>query len=263
MDQNLKSIPVIGVPIVNGFKWIQRLISSIDYPVDELIILNNNGRGELTEDLDNLCKIDHYYIKTIKVCHLPSNLGVSGSWNMIIKCYMNAPYWIIANHDIAFTSGFLKDFVNKAEDPETGIVLGNKGAWDIFLLKDWVVEKVGLFDENFYPAYVEDCDYYIRSKASNVRIINSGFPYFHGEESYETTGSQTSKVETSLVEKLHHSRILNENWYMYYKWGPNWHTGLDWVDQTNPYKYPFDNEHLPLTYTFYNLDFVRKKHLGF
>ena len=54
MDQNLKSIPVIGVPIVNGFKWIQRLISSIDYPVDELIILNNNGRGELTEDLDNL-----------------------------------------------------------------------------------------------------------------------------------------------------------------------------------------------------------------
>lgn len=259
----MNSIPVIGVPIVNGFKWIERLISSIDYPVDELIILNNNGRGELTEDLDNLCKISYSYIKSIKVCHLPANIGVSGSWNMIIKCYMNCPYWVIVNHDVAFTPGFLKDFVQKAEDSDVGIVFGSpKGAWDIFLLKDWVVQNVGLFDENLYPAYVEDCDYYIRMRNAGVKTSHTEFPYFHGEETYETTGSQTWRVDSSLYEKLQHSRCLNELWYIYYKWGPEWHSGLDW-NNSNPYKYPFNNENLPLSYTFYNLDFVRKKHLGF
>lgn len=260
---NVKPIPVIGVPIVNGVKWLQRLISSIDYPVDELVILNNNGKGELTEELDKLCKIDYYYIKKIKVCHLPANLGVSGSWNMIIKCYMNAPYWIIANHDIAFTSGFLKKFIQKAEDPETGIVLGDSnGAWDIFLLKDWVVQKIGLFDENLYPAYVEDCDYYIRSKLSNVKISFNDVSYFHGEDSYKTTGSQTWRVDPELESKLHHSRILNENWYIYYKWGPNWHIDGDWRI-SNPYSHPFNDHTASLHATFYNLDFVRKKHLGF
>jgi SAM-dependent methyltransferase len=261
-EKELKPIPVIGVPIVNGFKWIQRLISSIDYPVDELVILNNNGRGELTEDLDKLCKIDHYYIKSIKVCHLPTNIGVSGAWNMIIKCYINVPYWIITNHDIAFTSGFLKNLVNKAENTETGIVLGHNGAWDIFLLKDWVVQNVGLFDENLYPAYVEDCDYFIRSKLSNIKIEHVDHLYFHGEETYKTTGSQTWRVDETLYSKLHHSRILNENWYIYYKWGPEWHINGDWTIG-KPYSHPFNDQNLPLTYTYYNLDFVRKKHLGF
>lgn len=260
---DLKPIPVIGVPIVNGVKWLQRLISSIDYPVDELVILNNNGRDELTEELDKLCKIDYYYIKRIKVCHLPANIGVSGSWNMIIKCYMNAPYWIITNHDIAFTSGFLKDFVQKTEDPEIGMIFGSeKGAWDIFLIKDWVVQNVGLFDENLYPAYVEDCDYLIRSRHANIKTSYSEISYFHGEDSYETTGSQTWRVDESLYSKLHNSRILNENWYIYYKWGPEWHINGDWTNG-KPYQHPFNNKNLPLTYTFYNLEFVRKKHLGF
>ena len=47
-------IPVIGVPIVNGTHWIHRLISSIDYPVEILFIINNNGKGEINEEFDNI-----------------------------------------------------------------------------------------------------------------------------------------------------------------------------------------------------------------
>lgn len=263
--EELKPIPVLGVPIVNGFKWIQRLISSIDYPVDQLIIFNNNGRGEITKELDDLCKVDYYYIKDIKVCHLPTNLGVAGTWNLIIKSFMNAPYWMITNHDVAFTSGFLKEMVRKVEDPEVGIVFGNKNeAWDIFLLRDWVVQKVGLFDENLYPAYVEDCDYHIRSRHLNIKTDHIDVLYYHGEDNYEKSGSQTWRVDRSLEGKLHFSRIANEDWYIHYKWGPQWHINGNWdVGVANPHRYPFNNPHIPLTYTSYNLEFVRRKHLGF
>ncbi len=42
MEDN-KSIPVIGIPIVNGIQWMERLILSIDYPVDNVFIINNSG----------------------------------------------------------------------------------------------------------------------------------------------------------------------------------------------------------------------------
>jgi hypothetical protein len=256
---NHSEIPVIGVPIVNGFHWLERLIDSIDYPVRDLVIFNNNGRGQLTEQIDDLAKKKFKFIKNIKVCHLPSNIGCSGAWNLIIKSYMLDPYWIIASHDVCFTPGYLEEMVQKAQDPEVGMV----GKWDLFLLKDWVVQKVGLFDENFYPAYVEDCDYMIRMGKMNIKRAYVDAPYFHGEEGYKTTGSQTSKVEPDLHDKLHHSRILNEVDYIQYKWGPTWVviTGDVWDYQ--PWDYPFDNPNLPVTYTTYDLDFVRKKHLGF
>ena len=69
------SIPVIGVPIVNNPYWITRLLMSIDYPVDDFVIINNNGRGQIDAELDNLKTITHPYVKNIKVCHLPANIG--------------------------------------------------------------------------------------------------------------------------------------------------------------------------------------------
>ena len=103
-----KGIPVIGVPTINGGKWLKRLINSVDYPVDNFIIFNNNGRGLITEVLDNFTKKKHPWIKNIEVCHLPSNLGVPTVWNLIIKSYINSPYWLITQDDIAFTPGLLK-----------------------------------------------------------------------------------------------------------------------------------------------------------
>ena len=85
---NNKSIPVLAVTIVRNIKWLYKLVESIDYPVDNLVIWNNNGKGELTKKLDKLVKdgTTHDYIKNIHVCHLPSNIGLGGTWNMTIKC---------------------------------------------------------------------------------------------------------------------------------------------------------------------------------
>lgn len=261
----VKSIPVMGTAIVNSPHWLARLVMSVDYPVDNFIIFNNNGRGQITEELDTIAKLPHKYIKKISVCHLPSNIGCGGAWNLIIKSYLNAPYWVIVNYDVAFTAGFLKEMVAKSQDDEVGIVHGKDGdhklgCWDLFLIKELAIKRYGLFDDNFYPAYDEDFDYLMRMVTDEFpmkRVTSVGLPYFHGETTdYALSGSQTWRTDLSLKDKLDNARILNESQYMCQKWGYNWH-------YCRPYNTPFNNPAFPKSYTTFDLEFVRKKHLGF
>lgn len=257
------TIPVIGVPVVTNPFWVTRLLMSVDYPVDNFVIINNNGKGEIDEELNRLTKITHKFVKNIKVTHLPTNIGVSGAWNLIIKCYMMSPYWIISNDDVAFGPGFLKEMRDAAEnDPEVGMVHGhsgdfNVGSWDLFLIKDTVIRKHGLFDENLYPAYCEDADYIMRLINDPIKKITSlNSMYYHGmgdKTQYYEHGSQTKKSIPELENKL---TLCNETNFEYLneKWGKGWRT-------CGPKRLPFDS--YPLSYTSYDLDFVRRKNMGF
>lgn len=257
------TIPVIGVPVVTNPFWVTRLLMSVDYPVDNLVIINNNGKGEIDEELNNLTKVTHKFIKNIKVVHMPANIGVSGAWNLIIKCYMMAPYWIISNDDVAFGPGFLEEMATAAEsDPEVGMVHGhsgdfNVGSWDLFLIKDFVIRKYGLFDENLYPAYCEDADYIMRFIHDPLkRIMSLNNTYYHGmgdKTQYYEHGSQTKKSMPYLENKLN---LCNETNFEYLnkKWGTGWRT-------CGPTTFPFES--YPISYTSYDLDFVRRKNMGF
>lgn len=257
-----KSIPVIGTAIVNGIHWLHRLIESIDYPVDTFVIFDNNGRGELVEELDSLAKIEHTFINKIVVCHMPSNIGVSGAWNLIIKSYVMAPYWIIVNHDVAFTPGLLQEMVTAAEDSEVGMVHPNAGdfnigSYDLFLIKDWVIRDYGLFDENLYPAYCEDSDYIMRLVHRPIKAVKGlTRKYYHGETTdYEVSGMQTMKADPSIEAKLQSINLINFE-YMNQKWGERWRTC--W-----PHVHPFNIESNSIKMTTYDIEYVRKKHLGF
>jgi len=254
------TIPVIGTAIVNTPYWVYRLLYSIDYPVDTFVVFNTNGRGQISEELDLLTKVPHKHVKNIVVCHLPTNIGCSGAWNMIIKSYMKAPYWVISNHDLMYTPGMLKSMVERAQDPETGIVHGDNGSWDLFLIKDWVVQEFGLFDENLYPGYCEDMDYGMRFKHRELkRNMSVGKPYFHGETSGDyADGSQTWRSEPELANGIHRAHELNKH-YLHAKWNPAWQFHVE----GDVYKYPFNDPSFPLAYTQYDLHFVRSKHLGF
>ena len=244
----MDKIPVIGIAIVNGIHWLNRLIWSIDYPVSNLVIWNNNGKGELDEQLDLIKQIKHPLIDKIHICTLPQNIGLSAAWNMTIKSFAMEKYWILVNHDVAFTEGFLKEMVEHTKDNEVGMVHGKSGdfdlpSYDLFLIKDWVVKEFGLFDENLYPAYCEDADYIMRMMYRQIKVIKSiSKPYYHGETTdYYKTGSQTRKANPELEEKLIKVNIKNFE-YLNKKWGEGWRT-------CNPYAYPFDTLHISITYT--------------
>ena len=258
-------IPVIGVPIVNGVHWLKRLINSVDYPVKDFFIINNNGRDQITTELDQLCNINHDYIENVKVCHLPSNIGVPAAWNLIIKSYVMEPYWIICNNDVSFTPGFLEEMVAKSKNEEVGIVWPpsineqfasyDLGSFECFLLKDSAVKKCGLFDENLYPAYCEDCDYLLKIKKNNIKGSFVHSHYYHGNtKDYSQSGSQTSKIEGDLMtRKIFDSHMLNKE-YLNSVWGQNWE---------NWHQFANDNYNLHNEYKQYDIEFNRKKHLGF
>jgi GT2 family glycosyltransferase len=267
-------IPILGIPIVNGFHWLERLVDSIDFPIDRLMIVNNNSADtDLTNKLDELSAQKHNYINNIHICHLPSNIGVSSSWNLIIKSNLSAPYWLISNHDVSFTPGILEQFYNLANNYSCNIIHGHagdfsNGSYELFLIKDSLISKIGLFDENFYPAYGEDTDYIMRIHNYNIlnpnNQINKVFldtPFFHGEnltsdpDCYHKSGSQTARQSQEIFNKLQNINIINFE-YMNKKWGDEWR-------MTNPYRFPMNCESIPVTYTSYDLEFCRSKYLDF
>lgn len=254
------SIPVIGTAVVNGVHWLERMIASIDYPVDELFIVNNNGREQITQQLEEISNKKYEHIGKITISHMPGNIGCAAAWNLTIKSHINAPYWIIVNPDIAFTEGFLQNMLEMAEDLEVGMVNASaadhgQGSFECFLIKDWLVQSHGLFDENFYPAYLEDTDYIMRMIAAPVKRAYMNYPFLHGEVDYYVSGSQTWRTEPELKNKIDSARIKNETEYMTMKWG-------DWI-HLNPWKTPFNKPEIPVSYTTFDLNFSRRKHLGF
>lgn len=260
----LKPIPVFGVPIVNGVHWLEQLIESIDYPINNFFIVNNSSDNVISLELDNvILKYNkHSFIENIRVCHLPHNIGVSGAWNLIIKSYLMSPYWILCNNDVSFTPGFLKEMVMSSMNDDIGFVsppgysneYSSYGTFECFLIKDWVVDKCGLFNENFYPAYCEDNDYFLKLLFNKISkaIINTTF-YHGGTTSYEYSGSQTIKLGgSSLEKKINNAHQLNRE-YLTKLWGKDWEEfkkiNFNVIDQ-------------PLNYNF-DLSFNRKKYLGF
>jgi GT2 family glycosyltransferase len=254
-----ESIPVIGTAIVNNPYWLHRLFMSIDFPVDDFVVFNNNGRGQITGEVEALRRLDNPYVKRVHVTHMPSNIGCSGAWNLIIKSFMKAPYWVISNHDVMFEPGFLEEMHEEAKDPEVGTVHGSGGGWDIFLLKDWVVDKYGLFDENLYPGYCEDMDYGMRFIHDDIkRVLNLKHGYYHGRYKDYSDGSQTWRSEPRLQTAVHTAHELNKR-YLHMKWGEAWQAHVE----GETHKTPFNIPELPIDFTTYDLSFVRRKHLGF
>lgn len=256
-------IPVIGTAVVGDLKWVTRLLASVDYPVDTFFIVNNSGSPYTKQSLDILVSKGHPMIENLVVTHLPNNLGVAGAWNLIIKCFMKAPYWLIVNDDVAFEKGLLQELYLKAENnTEVGLIhadagLFNVGSWDLFLIKDFLIQEYGLFDENLYPAYTEDVDYYMRIISKDVtRILTCEHSYLHGEEKagkYLDGAQSTKKSDPELATKLEYSNWLNFG-YLNKKWGEGWRM-CDPLPKPMSEKPPYE--------ATYDLGFVRKKHLGF
>jgi hypothetical protein len=193
-------IPLLSIPILNRYDLLDENLSLIDYPIKEILIINNGKESYIPKRKD----------LNIRVLDLPSNLGVAGSWNLTIKLYPHENFWVFSSADTFWLPGSIEKLYSLSG--ESRLVTSNK-SFSCFSIGENVVRKVGLFDERFYPYLFEDSDYFERvqiekntSKELDVlhKYFDVAVPY--GEQ-------QTVRSDQSLIEKNKETYKKNKEYF--------------------------------------------------
>jgi GT2 family glycosyltransferase len=155
-------IPVLGFATYSQFDLANRLLASIDYPVENLVIVDNSG-------LKNWEPKQPEQVKNLWLIRVPFGLGLVGAWNLIIKSTPYAPYWVLVNDDAWFEAGAL-EIIAKEVDPEALNFVDIIPAWACVVFGEGAIAKAGVYDERFYPLYFDDNDLHRRMEKAGVKI---------------------------------------------------------------------------------------------
>jgi GT2 family glycosyltransferase len=212
-------IPVLGVPVLNRPDLLYTMLSSTKGVDIEQIVIVDNG--------DVVPEITNGNIRVIRPGH---NLGVSASWNLILKSTPKAPWWMFSNSDIEFAPGDL-DRLSHHMETEGGVAL--LGTFSVFGVTAQALETVGFFDENFAPAYFEDNDYDYRCQLAGISLV--GLPTGLRHEI-----SSTLRSSESYHRQNQYTFACNQDYYRR-KWGGN--------PTNEEFKTPFNSGQDPRSWT--------------
>jgi GT2 family glycosyltransferase len=165
-------IETLIVPVLTKYELLYRMLKSIDYPIENIVIINNgDGIIDLPDMSGNVHLID-----------LPHNIGVAASWNLGIKVTPLSRNWLIANFDVMFPEGALAKLAKVASEKK--IVFGDCWPeWSCFVVGWQVIDRIGFFDENCHPAYCEDNIAAFRARANGIELEQSHVRVHHDNSS--------------------------------------------------------------------------------
>ena len=171
------SLENLTVPVLNRYDLLQRMLSSLDFPIDHLLIIDN-GSSEVEQafELDVPDVVEH-----VTYLPMPANLGVAASWNLGIKCFPYADRWFIASNDVVFRPGALERLSEAHRDKIT--LASMFPHWQAFCVGYGAVRRLGLFDEAYFPAFFEDNDYNTRANHHGVEIVRMDLDLEHDNSS--------------------------------------------------------------------------------
>lgn len=200
------------VPVLNKFDLFTELMATVDYPVQPIIMDNWKG-----------------------------NRGVSGAWNegMRKSLQYGNNYAIIANDDITFSAGTIKELYDTIRYTKAVIVSPNQNNWEsgfklvngadffCFIVDvKQLTETVGWFDENFFPAYFEDNDMHRRTRLAGLKS------YIRTDLLVNHVGSATQYHNPEKPITDNQAWDNNQNYYIS-KWGG--------MPEKEIYSRPFNN----------------------
>jgi GT2 family glycosyltransferase len=189
-------IPNLIVPTLNRYDLLQKMLDSIDYPVEHLLVIDNGGKLK-GYDVP-LC------VKEITTLYMPANLGVASSWNLGIKCFPFDPMWFIVSDDVVFEPGALEAWYLDSS-PERVVVSDQWPFFQVMSIGENVIDKVGLFDEAFHPANFEDDDFEWRCNEQGIMVERRGIGLSHVKQGTVFHEDYRSKNQNTYP--------LNEEYY--------------------------------------------------
>jgi GT2 family glycosyltransferase len=182
------------VPVLYNFEGLEKLKASVDVDV-EFIVIDNSV----------------------------NNAGVAAAWNKGLSSAAEHDVAIIANDDVVLHPGTIDKLIDASADfdlisavaspdPNQGPVEHPFPDFACYAVKPTeFVERFGLFDENFYPAYFEDNDMAYRIK------LGGGKQGVHMSAGMDHVGSATQFWGGGRV--VSHEKFEENRAYFVGKWG--------------------------------------------
>jgi len=209
---NTKSIPLIAILTLVKYDLLTRLINSIDYKVDTVVILFQGGYNNF-----DFTKIKNKFVNKFIFIKSSFNIGVSRGWNYILENYLET-YCIISGDDNYFLPGTLEkvyEFINadKLNDIMFTFHLEESAQFSTFILTKKALETVGYFDENIYPAYYEDNDYRYRIMLSGNNIINIPDVYMNTGDNNNSNSCTLYGVDAKYRKNMGECFSRNGNYF--------------------------------------------------
>lgn len=156
----------ICMPIYKELPHIEQNLFDLD-DWKHLLIIDNSPDGWCHKFEHLGCKIAYY----------PENIGVARSWNLGIK--EGKDYTFFVSSSVKFNLGFNEVIIaleKMIAEEVPGIEYGlfTQLGWHCNAITQKTVDTIGLFDENFYPAYMEDVDYCRRMYLAGIHVNPEG-----------------------------------------------------------------------------------------
>lgn len=189
-------IPVIGVPVLVRPETLEEMLGSIDVEVGRVVIVDNGG---VVPPNDN---------PKMTIIRPGHNLGVSASWNLIMKATPDAAWWAFVGFDIVLAPGDLARLAARMDD---GLGVGLLGGFSAFGFSRHALKTAGWFDENYIPAYFEDndMDYRCRLTGVTMEALPAGMRH---------RPSSTIRSSLELAEANSRTFAMNARYFLD-KWG--------------------------------------------
>lgn len=152
-DINYKII----IPIYADLMIAENCLNSIE-DWSKLIIVDNSK--------ESFCK--RHEGKGAEIHYHPENIGVARSWNIGLK--KDADWTFVCSCCMKFEKGF-SNVIKKLQEGDWSrqeYLFRTMHHYHLIGINKKLVEKIGYFDENFYPAYYEDVDHYRRVNLSGL-----------------------------------------------------------------------------------------------
>ena len=226
----------IVCPFINIPDYVIGMVDSIRTMEPYILILiDNNSNKETRKKLAYFKELENViYIEN------DSNIGVASSWNMGCKIAFEQKTIekvLIANNDILFHPYCIDAMVRIINNEKYALLSSFDVARDLdkpkdifkyknplkpyevdapdfsnFMIKRETWEKIGAFDNKFYPAYFEDNDYHYRIRLQNKRGVKTttALHYHYGSRTVH---------ENPDVGSVSNAMYLQNEEYFVQKWG--------------------------------------------
>jgi GT2 family glycosyltransferase len=191
---------IIGIPTINRADLLNEALIKYfeDFQNTEIFIVDNGNQDIITRE------------KNFVIYRPESNLNVSGSWNLIMDYAnrVNATHVLMLNDDV---------YLGKTEQQILSLIESNKDYgffnsfynWCSFILKVEEFNKVGVFDQEYFPNYFNDNDYFYRMCLLETKML-----YTHSLDPVVYRNSMTIAKDPSL-----NSRFMEYRLNYIKKWG--------------------------------------------